>query len=77
MQYSDSLLPITNFPDEQQIKELVDSFYSRVRKDELLGPVFAEAIGEGWDAHLVTMSDFWSSVLLASGRYKGNPMLVH
>jgi len=23
------------------------------------------------------MSDFWSSVLLASGRYKGNPMSVH
>jgi hemoglobin len=77
MQYSDISLQVSSFPNEQQIKELVDSFYSRVRKDELLGPVFAEAIGEDWDAHLVTMSDFWSSVLLASGRYKGNPMTVH
>jgi len=77
MQYPEISLQVPSFPNEQQIKELVDSFYLRVRNDDLLGPVFAEAIGEDWDAHLVTMADFWSSVLLASGRYKGNPMLIH
>jgi truncated hemoglobin YjbI len=45
-QYSDISVQVSDFPNEQQIKELVDSFYSRGRKDELLGPVFAAAIGE-------------------------------
>ena len=70
-------LPILSLPSEQQIKELVDSFYSRVRNDELLGPIFATAIGEHWEEHLAKMADFWSSVVLASRRYKGNPMLAH
>jgi hemoglobin len=30
-----------------------------------------------WDAHLATLRDFWSSVMLTSGRYKGNPMAAH
>lgn len=75
MQYSS--LPILTLPSEEQIKALVDRFYSRVREDELLGPVFARAIGDDWEEHLAKMSDFWSTVMLASRRYKGNPMQVH
>jgi hemoglobin len=30
-----------------------------------------------WGLHLATMRDFWSSVMLTSGRYKGNPVAVH
>jgi hemoglobin len=62
---------------ERSIAGLVDSFYSRVRQDALLGPVFNEAIGDQWPEHLATLTDFWTSVLLASGRYKGNPMMTH
>jgi hemoglobin len=67
----------TPIATEEQIAELVDRFYSRVRKDELLGPVFAQAVGDDWDAHLSKMTDFWSSVVLASRRYKGHPMMAH
>jgi|SRR5690349_21159493 hemoglobin len=69
--------PTLSLPSEEQIKELVDCFYSRVRQDALLGPVFARAIGDHWEEHLTKMSDFWSTVMLASRRYKGNPMQVH
>ena len=69
--------PTVSLPSEEQIKELVDCFYSRVRQDEILGPVFARAIGDHWEEHLTKMSDFWSTVVLASHRYKGNPMQVH
>jgi hemoglobin len=69
--------PTVSLPSEQQIKELVDCFYSRVRQDELLGPLFARATGDHWEEHLTKMSDFWSTVVLASRRYKGNPMQVH
>ncbi|HEX5234762.1 MAG TPA: group III truncated hemoglobin [Silvibacterium sp.] len=63
--------------DEKSIASLVDRFYARVRQDDLLGPVFNEAIGDHWAKHLATLTDFWTSVLLASGRYKGNPMMTH
>jgi hemoglobin len=62
---------------EEQIKVLVDRFYMRVREDAVLGPVFAQAIGHDWAPHLQTMYSFWSSLMRASGRYKGNPMVAH
>ncbi len=62
---------------EDSISDMVDTFYSRVRQDELLGPIFAGAIGNNWGPHLEKMKAFWSSVLLASRAYKGNPMIAH
>jgi len=63
--------------DEAMIREVVHDFYAKVRLDALIGPIFARVIGEDWDKHLAKMSDFWSSVMLMSGRYKGNPMMAH
>ena len=63
---------------EHGIGLLVDRFYDKVRRDEELGPVFAGAIAEeDWPRHLATMRDFWSSIMLTSGRYHGNPVAVH
>lgn len=61
---------------EADIARLVPEFYRRVREDALLGPVFEGAIGD-WPHHLQKLRDFWSSVMLTSGRYKGQPMLAH
>jgi len=62
---------------EETIRRLVDTFYVKVRADSELGPIFDRAIAGEWDTHLATMCDFWSSVMLTSGRYKGNPVAVH
>ena len=63
---------------EETIVELVDAFYVKVRRDPVLGPVFETAIAaDEWPAHLAKMYDFWSSVMLTTGRYKGNPMMAH
>jgi hemoglobin len=62
--------------DQVMIRALVHAFYGRVRRDPELGPIFEVAIDD-WDAHLEKLCDFWSSVMLMSGRYKGNPMLAH
>jgi hemoglobin len=62
---------------EEMIADLVDAFYAAVREDPVLGPVFEAAIGDGWEAHLAKLRDFWSSVLLMTGRFKGQPMAVH
>jgi hemoglobin len=62
--------------DEPAIAALVDRFYAKARRDPLIGPVFNEAI-EDWDEHLRKLYAFWSSVMLTTGRYKGNPMAAH
>ncbi len=62
---------------EDGIRRLVDTFYAKVRADAVLGPIFDRAIGSEWDLHLAKMRDFWSSVMLTSGRYHGNPVLAH
>jgi hemoglobin len=60
---------------EEMIGELVTRFYGRVREDALLGPVFA--IVQDWDEHLGKLKNFWSSVVLMTGRYQGSPMRAH
>lgn len=62
---------------EEQIAALVDNFYGKVRVDPTLSSIFASAIGEDWSPHLTKMRAFWSSVMLGSGTYKGNPMIAH
>lgn len=64
--------------DQSAFARLVASFYERVRADDLLGPLFDAAIAEAdWPAHLARLTDFWSSVMVGSGRYHGNPMAAH
>lgn len=61
---------------EAKIPELVALFYSRVRQDPDLGPIFNQQV-EDWPEHLSKLSDFWSSIMLSTGRYKGHPMREH
>lgn len=69
--------PVHPSLDEVAIHKLVHSFYAEVRNDAQLGPIFNGVIGDDWDAHLAKMCDFWSSVMLMTGRYKGTPMVAH
>jgi len=62
--------------DEAGLERLVHEFYSRVRRDEQLGPIFNDAIAD-WPEHLAKLHAFWSSVMLTSGRYKGQPVPAH
>ena len=62
--------------DEAGLARLVDAFYARVRADAELGPIFNDAIDD-WPHHLEKLTAFWSSVMLTSGRYKGQPVPAH
>jgi hemoglobin len=61
---------------EVEIASVVDRFYGKVRVDPEIGPVFNDAV-HNWDAHVALLKDFWSTVLRATGRYKGNPLMAH
>ena len=55
---------------------LVDSFYVKVRKNDLLGPIFNDSI-KNWEEHLNHLTDFWETNLFFVKKYKGDPMAKH
>ncbi|EQB00898.1 MULTISPECIES: group III truncated hemoglobin [unclassified Sphingobium] len=61
---------------ESDLADLVEAFYGRVRTDPELGPVFNDAVDD-WPEHLHKLANFWSSVMLSTGRYKGQPVPAH
>lgn len=60
---------------EAELEKLVRAFYAAGDKDPLLGPVFRRI--PDFEAHVVTITDFWSRQLMGTARYKGNPFSAH
>ena len=67
----------TDIANINNIKTLVDDFYTKIREDELLGPIFNGVIGDNWPAHLAKMYGFWQTLLLETPAYSGSPFLKH
>lgn len=65
---------ISNIDD---IKLLVDSFYAKVREDDLLSGIFNDVIRDRWPEHLEKMYRFWQTVLLDEHTYLGSPFVPH
>ncbi len=60
------------------IEVLVNCFYSKIRKDELLGPIFNSHIPENmWPLHLERLADFWETNLFGVAKFKGSPTQKH
>src|SRR5690606_31152979 len=55
------------------IADLIATFYGRAREDELIGPIFNRAVDD-WPEHIAQITDFWSSIMLRTGRYSGRPL---
>ncbi|WP_316789063.1 group III truncated hemoglobin [Pedobacter frigoris] len=62
--------------NREDIQYLVETFYQKALKDELIGPVF-NAANFSLEAHVPVMVTFWETILLDVVTYKGNPMLKH
>lgn len=69
-------MPTPDLCTEEEVKQLVHTFYASVRDDARLGPIF-EAHVRDWDRHLATMVDFWSGALRGTARFRGMPMPKH
>lgn len=61
---------------EHELGELVDRFYTVIRSDPVLGPIFESHVSD-WTRHLETMRRFWSAAMYQTGRYAGRPLDVH
>ncbi len=69
--------PKTDITTEADIKKLVDSFYDKVNQDALLAPIFNDLSKVNWETHLPIMYRFWSSILLGTSSYSGQPFPKH
>ena len=59
------------------IKLMVNTFYERIRLNEILGPIFNERIQDRWSQHLEKMYRFWQTILLEEHTYSGSPFAPH
>ena len=71
------MIPLVDIQNLDDIKLLVDTFYAKVRKDTLIGPIFNEKIGDKWAEHLERMYRFWQTILLEEHTYSGSPFPPH
>ncbi|MDE3027729.1 MAG: group III truncated hemoglobin [Paracoccaceae bacterium] len=68
------------FVTDEQIDRVMTSFYFRIRRHPVLGPVFATHVGTDdavWAAHEAKIGRFWKNAILREGGYDGRPMMVH
>ncbi len=63
----------------EDIAKLVNTFYKKVREDDLIGPIFNTRITseDEWIKHEIKLTDFWQSTLQFKALYTGNPVTVH
>jgi hemoglobin len=57
------------------VRDVVLSFYARVRRDEVLGPLFEDAIGVDWDAHIERIVRFWLTATRLERSYDGGEFM--
>jgi len=66
----------TKIENRTHVQLLVETFYSKIRVHEILGPIFNGIITD-WDSHLELLTDFWETQLFLKRKYHGNPVTVH
>jgi hemoglobin len=63
--------------NRQDIEQLINTFYDKVKKDDLIGFIFNDVAKVNWKKHLPVMYDFWQNIIFYTNNYNGNPMMVH
>lgn len=63
--------------NRQDITLIVDLFYSKVRQDELIGPIFTDQAKVNWEEHLPKLYNFWDDLLFGENNYHGRPFPPH
>ncbi|MEA2072596.1 MAG: group III truncated hemoglobin [Campylobacterota bacterium] len=67
---------------KENIRKMVDRFYSQILKDEIVADFFIEKLGDEmisdeWQVHLNLLTDFWASTILGDASYTGQPLKPH
>lgn len=59
------------------IERLVETFYTGVMVDPVLGPIFTDVAKLDLPAHMPVMCDFWENILFGARKYPGGMMWKH
>ena len=69
---------MNDIQNRNDIQLLVNTFYDKIRMDEILGPIFSPTIpNDHWPAHLEKLTDFWETNIFGNPVFKGNPVEAH
>lgn len=68
---------MTDITTRQDIENLVNKFYNKVKEDDVIGFFFTDIAKTNWDTHLPKMYNFWQALLFANIKFEGNPMGAH
>ena len=69
--------PKTDILGSAEIRLLVETFYTRVNQDPILGPIFNDVAKVNWDEHIPLLCRFWNTLLFRTGEYRGNAFGKH
>jgi len=58
---------------EEDIKFMVDSYYSIIRNDFEVNLIIKSLSKKKWKIDIDNIYNFWQKILFASGQYEGNP----
>ena len=67
----------SDIESREDIAHLMRSFYGRMFKDEVMGPIFLDVAKMDLEAHIPIMCDFWELQLFQKPGYRGGMMAVH
>jgi hemoglobin len=60
---------------EPLIRQVIDAFYVKVRRDAALGPVFDAIIKDHWPAHIERICAFWLTATRLGSGYEGRAFM--
>ena len=61
----------------EDIELLVNTFYNKVKKDDVIGFFFNDVAKTNWEVHLPKMYLFWRALLFMDIKFEGNPVGAH
>lgn len=59
------------------LERMLEAFYKKVFKDELIGHFFTEVVPLNLDEHLPLITDFWESIVFGMHTYQKNVLAIH
>lgn len=71
------MIILNDIKTEADIAFFLDRFYACIRQDPDLGPIFNDVAQVDWPTHMPKIRAFWSSLLLGTNGYQGQPMRPH
>ncbi len=75
---STKICKMKTIENREDVSLLVHSFYAKIRKHDILGPIFNRSIPDDrWSAHLEKLTDFWESHLFGVAKFRGSPPIAH